>query len=288
MESFSHRKGLKPVKSIIQVDSMDDDLRNRLWNALTVYYWNLVKPLPHKSAYLLSFSSNRDMGILIHKMWNDYFVKPIDEITGDWIEVYAQLKKYFFTCSWNEAYDFVQFVANNFPRDYTNSEFIKFCNRIFEKEVSAYRFVGSRIVQITSDEEINEIEEALGSSPSACKTHLDTALDLLSDRESPDYRNSIKESISAVESVCKKIAGNDKATLEDALRIIEKKVELHPALKKAFSALYAYTSDAEGIRHALMGESNLSFEDAKFMMVSCSAFANYLTAKASKAKIRLD
>ncbi len=40
---FSYRKGLKPVKSIMQVDNMDNDLRNNLWNALTIYYWNDVK-----------------------------------------------------------------------------------------------------------------------------------------------------------------------------------------------------------------------------------------------------
>jgi hypothetical protein len=51
--------------------------------------------------------------------------------------------------------------------------------------------------------------------------------------------------------------------------------------------MYGYTSDAQGIRHALMDEPNLSFEDAKFMLVSCSAFVNYLIAKAAKAGISL-
>ncbi len=37
MNLFSQRKGLKPVKSIIQIDSMDTDLRNSLWNALSIF-----------------------------------------------------------------------------------------------------------------------------------------------------------------------------------------------------------------------------------------------------------
>ena len=49
--------------------------------------------------------------------------------------------------------------------------------------------------------------------------------------------------------------------------------------------LYGYTSDADGIRHALLDESDLDFEDAKFMLVSCSAFTNYLKGKAIKAGI---
>jgi hypothetical protein len=40
MKLFSQRKGLKPVKSVMQVDSMDDDLRNGLWNALVLHYLN--------------------------------------------------------------------------------------------------------------------------------------------------------------------------------------------------------------------------------------------------------
>jgi hypothetical protein len=46
--------------------------------------------------------------------------------------------------------------------------------------------------------------------------------------------------------------------------------------------MYGYTSDADGIRHALLDQPSLSFEDAKFMLVSCSAFANYLVAKDAK------
>ena len=113
------------------------------------------------------------------------------------------------------------------------------------------------------------------------------ALDLLSNRKSPDYRNPIKESISAVEAICKIITGKQKATLGGALKEIEKKIKLHPALKNAFNSLYGYTNDAEGIRHALLDKSSLSFEDAKFMLVSCSAFTNYLISKASKAGIKI-
>lgn len=64
-------------------------------------------------------------------------------------------------------------------------------------------------------------------------------------------------------------------------------VDVHPALRGAFQKLYGYTSDADGIRYALLEESNLDFEDAKFMLVSCSAFVNYLKAKAAKAGLNL-
>lgn len=98
----------------------------------------------------------------------------------------------------------------------------------------------------------------------------------MKDRESPDFRNSIKESISAIESLCRELEGNQTAKLGAALNALEKKGVLHPALKSAFSALYGYTSDAGGIRHALLNESKLTNADARFMLVSCSAFINYV------------
>lgn len=129
-----------------------------------------------------------------------------------------------------------------------------------EKENSAYRIINNEITPITSEQEIQSIEDALKNTNqySGVQQHLNQALKLMSDRQNPDYRNSIKESISAVESICKIVTNEDKATLGKALKIIEDKHGLHPALKGSLSQLYGYTSDANGIRHAMLEESNLS------------------------------
>ena len=108
---------------------------------------------------------------------------------------------------------------------------------------------------------------------------------MLTDRKSPDYRNSIKESISAVESISKIISGDTKADLTKALKLIEDKVYIHPALKMGFTKIYGYTSDEGGIRHAILEEKDISFADAKYMLVSCSAFISYLIEKANKVRI---
>src|ERR1700733_716108 len=109
--------------------------------------------------------------------------------------------------------------------------------------------------------------------------HLKNALEKLSDQTSPDYRNSIKESISAVEAMCQIITGT-KSSLGQAVKKLEDNgVDIHPAFDTALEKLYGYTSDAEGILHALLGESTLDSADALFMLVSCSAFVNYLKGK---------
>ena len=60
-------------------------------------------------------------------------------------------------------------------------------------------------------------------------------------------------------------------------------MHIHPAMENAFSSLYGYTSDENGIRHGGIDFSNAPAEDAKYMLVSCSAFVNYLIEKWSKA-----
>ncbi len=137
-----------------------------------------------------------------------------------------------------------------------------------------------------------EIENAIAQSGNltsfkGANIHLKSALEKLSDKKAPDYRNSIKESISAVESVAKAISGNTKDSLGSALDKIKDKIKIHQALEKGFKQFYGYTSDSGGIRHALMENETCDFEDANFMIVSSSAFINYLIVKADKAGLQL-
>ena len=158
-------------------------------------------------------------------------------------------------------------------------------NELFEKEYVGYRFINNYIVAIVDKEEVSAIEEALSNKFDGCKAHISKAVGFISDREKPDYKNSIKESISAVESICKIITGEKSATLGDTLKILENKNGLKGQLKSAFEKLYTYTNDKGGIRHAEgLFESNVSFEEAKFMLVSCCAFVNYLIAEYGKIK----
>ena len=54
------------------------------------------------------------------------------------------------------------------------------------------------------------------------------------------------------------VSEKPKATLSDALKAIEKNGLLHEALKDGFIKLYGYTSDADGIRHAMLDEPTLT------------------------------
>lgn len=197
------------------------------------FYWDQVK-----GDWLPNY---KNVNLLLQILWLDYFKKPIDTIKNYWEYTYEEIRKYFFNSPWYEVYDFIEFIANNYPEKQNNQKFMDFCNSILEQELSAYRFVGGKIIQITSEVEISQIEEALEvTSPfKSVNIHLKSALDLLSDRKSPDYRNSIKESISAVEAICRLIVKDEKATLSEALKKIEDKLPLHSALKKHLTVYMA-------------------------------------------------
>jgi hypothetical protein len=153
-----------------------------------------------------------------------------------------------------------------------------------EREKSAYRFIVGKLARIINEVEMQELEQAArhGDRFATVAVHVRTALELYSKNPQPEYRNSIKESISAVESAAKIITGQPKATLDDAVKVIDKKPSLHESFKSGISKLYGYSSDEGGIRHSLTEATNIDETDALYMLVSCSAFANYLISRYDK------
>lgn len=276
--NFSERQGLKPVRQVLQTDSMEAELRNRLWNVFgeQCVYW--------EPGYGLGHTKNVDIRRFCGSLWHDYFRRPVDTVPNVIEYAIKEIRQYFFNCQWNEVYDFIEFAAKHSVYSSPASAMAGF-NNILESELSAYRFVAGTLVPISSEQEKLSIERAVtqtSDSFSNASQHLRQSLALLARKPIPDYRNSIKESISAVEAICAVITGDPKATLGEALKVIGAQAPLHGALRSAFDKLYGYTSDAQGIRHALMEEAKLEQEDAVFMLVACSAFVSYVIAKRAR------
>ena len=184
-------------------------------------------------------------------------------------------------------FDIIEFVLAKHGFDAGFEEKLKrLLNTALTVENSAYRIVGREVIEITDEKEIVEIETALEKQTTAVQIHLQHAIEKLSDRQNADFRNSIKEAISAVEAMCQLISGQNNATLPDSLKALRDRQALHPAFEQALIKLYAYTSDYGGIRHAVSdGQEKVSYADAKFMLVTCAAYINFLWAKASELNI---
>ena len=271
MKSFSQRKGLKVTSEIIQIDGMNDELRNSLWNALDIALWSTKD-------FLYKQYGAPEIDAFARSLWFGYFKDPMDSIPDRSSKTLAQIRQHFFECSWFEVYDILEFIVDHYER--TKPRLADFLNRVLERELAGYRFVGAKLTDITSPEELEMLQQALADTRlSGVSAHLQRALELYADRENPDYRNSIKESISAVEAMARLVAENPKATLADALKAIERRGALHPALKDGFLKLYGYTSDEGGIRHAMLDEPSLTAADARYFLLSCTSFSNYLKSQ---------
>lgn len=271
MSRFSERIRGGAEAKVLQLDDMNEELRASLWNV----------------AYLLIFKHVNRYGPLSNNKHPDEFYseflalflkKPVDEVNRIG---YSTIKDFFLTKSWDEVYDLVEFTSQWCGDGKAlQREFQELVNIVLLRENSGYRFVGGWISPVVTDYEVDEIEAAIAVTDkfSSVRYHLKIALQLMSDRNSRDYRNSIKESICAVESLVKTVTGDEKGTLGKLIKILGRDKDLPPTIIKAYDALYGYTSSEDGIRHAMldMDESSLKYTDARYMLIVCSAFVNYV------------
>ena len=283
---FAERNGFVKEKSI-QVNSMDRKLRNRLFNIVHSFLKN--SPFINKELEFVVDRLGWKVQETLYKNWNiiNYIFENGNSdipwyMPYEVIELFFEAKRnYCEKCRLRDEYE-----CNHCEYAGWYKKVAVDINIILEQEKSGYRLLKDKFVNIVDDEEWEAISCAMDSQYDAVKTHIGKALSLYADRKKPDYENSIKESISAVESICCIITGStgSQATLGNTLKKLEKdgEIVIHGAMKSAFEKLYGYTSDTDGIRHGGIDFTNASAEDAKYMLVSCSAFINYLIEKQSK------
>jgi len=213
--------------------------------------------------------------------------RRIDHTPENAFEVRRQLGQHWLECDWPEFFDLLEFVVGLVlpQRGDDRSAGFEQMNELLEQQGCAYRFISERLAPLTNPTEMAEVARAAESAIPAVGSHIRDALKLLPPHDNPNPRISVKEAISAVEAALKNLTGTPSATLTSALPDFERKYgAFHPALRAGLEKLYAYTSDEKGIRHALVDEtSNVTVDDARFMIVACSAFANYLVALASRS-----
>lgn len=284
---YSDISGIRPVSKAIQVKEFDDRTRTLLCNELRELL-EIVFEIDYE------LYKNFYSGVEIS---NEFCKEIISEVFAElntlrkgysykWRNIYDEkVAEVILKAVYNEVLDMIWYICDWITRNmnYYDNRHYKLLNKFFEKECIGYRFVSGKIIKITNKIEIAEIEKATTSKYDGVNAHIRKAVSFLADHEKQDYKNCIKESISAVESICKVIIGKDNATLGEALKILESKRGLKGQLKSAFEKMYNYTNGQGGIRHAEgLFVSEVTFEEAKFMLVSCSAFVNYLVAEFGK------
>jgi hypothetical protein len=276
MTKFSNRIGITQTETKFQIDGMNEALKNSLWNVIVDDLHNHILRW-HRVMEILYF---------------DFFKEPIDNLPND-DQCRFLLRIRFQELEWFDVYNLVEFIIQNIGRLTDNrqgpSTLEHKVNGILERELSAYRSINLQLVPISNESEIQAIQQASTASSAigiaGVSEHINTALKLLGKKPEPDYRNSIKESISALEGLCKVIVGEKSGGLEKALNKMTGLVDIHPALRTGLLNLYGYSSNEDGIRHPILESSNVGFAEAKFMLVACSAAVNFVIDKAREASL---
>lgn len=290
--SFSRRHGYNPDINPLKLDEVTDAIVNRIWN-LVASHLRFFYPADGNDRF--EAGSSR----LAHFLADGFFSLAIDDVPSDLRFQREWTRKNYMEAvkgRWYRLYDFIEYLVGNWKtlpkrQSHTDDEFARDVNRVLEEERSGWRLRRGIVAPMTSKLEMDAVnqaaDEAAAHGLGAVRVQLDAAARKLALRPEPDFRGSIKESISAVESLAKLLSGTAKGGLDLALTKADPAESMHPALRQALLKLYGYTSDEHGgIRHCLLDESRtIGLAEALFMLVACSAFVHLLIHKAEETGI---
>lgn len=280
---FKQRIGVEKIPDPLNENELSNPLRNQLWSLL-------FTRIDQQSDYNGYVRSSGEWFKILQNVHTNYWHSPIDEFNPNG-KFLSKLKDIIFNKACIEVVGLIEFIlrCNYCPQSL--KEATKYA---FDTHLSYWSLIlidngKPTFLARTSEHQELILSEALGFTASVSafagsNTHLKNAIKNLGEGSFPD---SVKDSISAVESAVKIIAKDESATLPSALKKLnDSGIEIHASLRTAIDKIYSYTSDEKGVRHALLDkESRVDLTDALFMLGACSSFVCYLVGKARAAKM---
>lgn len=201
---YSDRNGISPISTEMQFDDLDHETRVYIRNILKIYLNSKIYRKPTEQVFLKS-------------IYAYVFVVPIDNFI-EYYRFFEDVEAIIYEGTIYQIFDILEGIYKYLESSEGYQENI---NIVFEKNYVGYRFINGCITKITSKEEIDSVNEAAQSNDKV-SSHLNKAIAYLSNRENPDYENSIKESISAVEAMCEIILGGKRVTRRSTYKTIPK------------------------------------------------------------------
>ena len=252
--SFSQAQGYEEIPGPLKLEDLPKDARTRIWN---LFFGHLEKSMGTDIALDGSWIAGDWAQVFQAEHATFDVIGALDDWRTDFWPFCKDLRTRIESLPFNKLFDLIQFVLRH-PR----------CPRRFVTEMRS-TFADSRlaytidvgppptIFPAATPEEGAAIVKSLQLLRQAdldgSAAHLRQASACINEG---DWAGSVRESIHAVESVARQLDPEAAQTLGPALKSIERRGALHPALKKAFDALYGYTNNEQGIRHALLDQTD--------------------------------
>lgn len=283
-QSFSERNGYADSTDIMILEEVPPEIANAISSALCRVFqkfksnpWVLPGEISHQQT-------------LAQSIWTDFMNEDLAKFDLMFDRGYKDISNWIISDAtvWYRKLDLVEFISDklSFLSKSISEQFVDEINEQFERLKFGYRLISGTVVDIVSEDEITSVQTAVENSIEQVAIHLKKALNLHTKRPKPDYANSIKESISAVEAYLRHATG--KKNFGDALKEWQKKYSnIHPLLYASIDKLYGYTNQPDvGARHALMDSSSEyvpQSSESLYILVTCSAFINYLRNKSRRS-----
>ena len=274
--TFSQAQGYEELPRPLKLEELPSNARTQIWNA---FYSSIDASVQRNEYGVFVAGGWRDILYAKH-VWYDNL--PIDEWDTSFEDLTHGIRRSIAALPFNQVFDLIQFVLRQ-PK--CPPYLVDMMKGAFVFSRLAYVIDETpppTIIPAVTDAEGNTIIESLQTLRQAgldgSASHLRKASEGINGN---DWAGSIRESIHAVESVARQLDPEASKTLRPALASLEKRETLHPALKEAFNRLYGYTSDEQGVRHALLHQANpnVGMDEAVFMLGACASFASYLWRK---------
>lgn len=269
---FSQRTGLEPIPPQLKVGEVSAELRR-----LLDYYIGLEIDRETRSGYEYSYFDD-DWGRVAMDLHVLFLKQDASTYKNSPYELKQMLKVLLQRADTGKLFNLIEFFVRH-PR--CSNELKGELAGAFVTARTAYRIVDRQIVAIGTEEQAAAFERAVADAEAnnagAARKHLIAAGLAL---RNSDWAGSVRESIHAVEAMALRLAPGT-TTLGPALAALEKQGYLHGGLKAAFGSLYGYSSNEEGVRHALVFKEKVQVDeaDALFMLGACASFVSYLLAR---------
>lgn len=288
--TFSERYGYEQLPGPMQLEQLSDDLRREIWNLFHNYF------SIQEEKYFVFSSIPLDVFRPFEYALGKVLKKPEDEINLSQIPKKKGLELFklsILNLNFDRLLSLTELIVNRTP---DGSRFAQGIAELFESHSAAYWLEITRkpyqFIPRSSPEQGHAVQQAIKtveeSGMTGASIHLRKAIECINSQQ---YSDSITDSIHAVESVARLISPKKANTLGPALNSLENAgVINHKVLKNAFSKLYDYTSDEQGIRHALLDKDSpeVGLDEAMFMFGACASFAAYLVNKHQQLKKQQD
>lgn len=296
---FSERYGYIARK--LQYEYLNEFSKAHLWDEINYYFLQKAQNMHDESdhEYKIDKECFVHASSFYYNLHRNFWGKSNDDFLHEPSRATSGIKNVVMNTMWHNVFDVIEalirisdeLIPNKKRHKAFLKEFHAAINNVFQEQRCAYRLIDGVILPNVNNIEVVTITNALVDTDSimTVNAHLEQAIKHYSDRQNPDYRNAIKESISALESLLKIIAGTRSATFDGALKSIVRNntVVINEQLQESMKSLYAWTNSEGGVRHGLKGDSKIDNDDAKLAITSCCSYVSYLIAKAIKSGIDL-